>query len=708
MSDDAARFSRDVAALDDVTPRQTGDAVHVYAARFTGTTEPSADGPAEGQGPACECRLFTPAPELSGQRYDQVVAALSRWSALSGHAAITPVHATGETPRPWLAAAANGRPLTESAPLSVEQTRTVLAAVAEAIRHAETTGHECGPVDPADVRVRADDTTAASLDVPVDPTRWEPTSQTDAGTTGGEGSVRSLGTVAYYALTGEYPTQSDGTETTAPRIPSPSTLNSDVPAEFDAVVERALHAEPDRRYDSPYDFKRAVLFESQQPDRSPGAEQSDGAPGTDRASGETATPDRDGDDPPEPADETVTGPSQTRRNVSRRAMLGAIGIGAAVTTVGGTWVAATRVFGSTENRFPMFRYDAANTGHVADGTGPTDGVTELWRVSTSSPISSSPVVSEDTVFVNDREGQFYALDAVDGTESWSEDTDRSLPVSGTLSGDRVHLSELGDDGTAVTARGMATGTKYWSKNSDEINSLARTVAFDDGELYTLGNGGIQVHDTETGDEQWLSSRVSVSSLSAAVRNDTLYFGGERSDGRGASSDQSIIAFDTDDQDIRWSTETGGPVISSPAVVDGVVYVGSGDSTVYALNAEDGTERWQFRTNTRVSSSPAVTDHQGGTVYIGGTDRRVYAIDTSDGTERWQFETEDPVVSSPAVASDTVYVGGQGGTVYALDAQSGDPRWTFDADGRVISSPAVVSNRLFIGTDEGTIYALTEP
>ena len=38
----------------------------------------------------------------------------------------------------------------------------------------------------------------------------------------------------------------------------------------------------------------------------------------------------------------------------------------------------------------------------------------------------------------------------------------------------------------------------------------------------------------------------------------------------------------------WNYTTGGDVDSSPAVVGGVVYVGSDDDNVYALNAANGS------------------------------------------------------------------------------------------------------------------------
>ena len=41
----------------------------------------------------------------------------------------------------------------------------------------------------------------------------------------------------------------------------------------------------------------------------------------------------------------------------------------------------------------------------------------------------------------------------------------------------------------------------------------------------------------------------------------------------------------------WTFTTGGAVESSPAVVNGIVYVGSDDGCVYALNAANGALIW---------------------------------------------------------------------------------------------------------------------
>lgn len=80
-------------------------------------------------------------------------------------------------------------------------------------------------------------------------------------------------------------------------------------------------------------------------------------------------------------------------------------------------------------------------------------------------------------------------------------------------------------------------------------------------------------------------------------------------------------------EVRWSTYTNGEVTSSPAVVDGVVYVGSSDNQVYAFNTADGTKIWSTYTNGAVTSSPAAV---GGVVYVGSSDHQVYAFNATTG------------------------------------------------------------------------------
>src|SRR5205823_9213817 len=136
----------------------------------------------------------------------------------------------------------------------------------------------------------------------------------------------------------------------------------------------------------------------------------------------------------------------------------------------------------------------------------------------------------------------------------------------------------------------------------------------------------------------------------------------------------------------WTAATGADVYSSPAVANGVVYVGSQDGKLYAFDAAgttncSGTPKtcyplWTAANSTAISdavnSSPAVAN---GTVYVGFNDFKLYAFDAAgttncSGTPKtcsplWTATTGGAVYSSPAVANGTVYVGSYDTKMYAF-------------------------------------------
>jgi eukaryotic-like serine/threonine-protein kinase len=179
---------------------------------------------------------------------------------------------------------------------------------------------------------------------------------------------------------------------------------------------------------------------------------------------------------------------------------------------------------------------------------------------------------------------------------------------------------------------------------------------------------------------------------------------------------------------KWTFKTDGPIIGSPAVVNGVVFVGSLDGNVYAVDQETGKQKWKFKTlaSRQVTSSPAVDN---GMVYFGGFDGVFYALDAETGTTKWTFLTEferrfegkrlhgyppgyqtipdswDIYTSSPAVFNGRVYFGSGDGNVYAVDAKTGILQWKFATGDIVHASPAVANNTVYIGSWDSYLYAL---
>jgi outer membrane protein assembly factor BamB len=89
---------------------------------------------------------------------------------------------------------------------------------------------------------------------------------------------------------------------------------------------------------------------------------------------------------------------------------------------------------------------------------------------------------------------------------------------------------------------------------------------------------------------------------------------------GGEDDHKLSAFNAANGALIWSATTVGQIFSSPAVANGVVYVGSNDDKLNAFNAANGALIWSAPTGAAVSSSPAVAN---GIVYVGGGDDKLY-------------------------------------------------------------------------------------
>lgn len=178
--------------------------------------------------------------------------------------------------------------------------------------------------------------------------------------------------------------------------------------------------------------------------------------------------------------------------------------------------------------------------------------------------------------------------------------------------------------------------------------------------------------------------------------------------------------------VKWKFHTGGMVFSSPAVSDGVAYVGSTDGNLYAINTASGTQKWKFEAKSRITSSPAVTD---GLVYFGAYNGDFYAINAADGKLKWKFQTAgerryagthlhgsqpatemmpDPFdfyLSSPVIWNGAVFFGSGDTNIYALNAATGVLNWKFKTGDVVHASPAIADGTVFIGSWDSYFYAL---
>ena len=137
--------------------------------------------------------------------------------------------------------------------------------------------------------------------------------------------------------------------------------------------------------------------------------------------------------------------------------------------------------------------------------------------------------------------------------------------------------------------------------------------------------------------------------------------------------------------LRWRFDTAEAIVSSPAVVDGRLYLGLGDRRIVALDADSGALLWERRVSGPVDSSPAVA---GDSVFIGLRDGRALALDANSGALRWEFQTGGIFATAPVVEEGIAYIGSGDGALYTLDAQTGEQRWTYRTRGHIATDPAI--------------------
>ena len=212
--------------------------------------------------------------------------------------------------------------------------------------------------------------------------------------------------------------------------------------------------------------------------------------------------------------------------------------------------------------------------------------------------------------------------------------------------------------------------------------------------------------------------------------------------------------------LLWKFKTNGPIVASPVIENGTVFVGSLDSALYAIELTTGKIKWKLQTGGAIRSSVAITqkrlfllssdgllyrmekdsgridgffktmngfmgDRQhdyadyynstpvivDSTIYFGSGEIN-YAISINDGYLRWSYKTGDMVHTTPAIRRGWLYAGSYDGNLYAFNQQTGSLAWKFKTTGKysfpkgeVMGNPVVVSGMVLAGARDNNLYAI---
>ena len=248
-----------------------------------------------------------------------------------------------------------------------------------------------------------------------------------------------------------------------------------------------------------------------------------------------------------------------------------------------------------------------------------------WKFKTGGPITSSPVLTDGVVYFGSADAKLYAVDAATGQQKWTCLTGGEVDSSPAVVGSVVVVGSADQYVTGVNARNGQATWKFKTggavTSSPAVMGGVVYVGSQDKNLYAL--------DLATGKEKWRFKTGGAVDSSPALDSGQGYGMNILEQGVVVfgSADKSVYALNAQTGQRIWQFMTDDAVSSSPAIASlGTVLVGSLDGQLYALSMASprpsGLAQWKLALGSGIHSSPAVAD---GIAFVGSTDGYLYAV-----------------------------------------------------------------------------------
>jgi outer membrane protein assembly factor BamB len=346
------------------------------------------------------------------------------------------------------------------------------------------------------------------------------------------------------------------------------------------------------------------------------------------------------------------------------------------------------------NDWPMFHHDPRHTGYTKSCLFPPLHL--KWNYTFTEFMGySSPAVYGEYLYFG-AYNQFYALNVSNGDVLWNFTANDWILGAPAVSNGIVYF---GSD--KLYALDAVNGELVWNYSNNYRHCCSPTVAYNN--VYSTMADEVIALNANTGEFIWsFPANITEGPFyksSPAVNDGLVYVG---------CGDHKIYALNAYNGSLVWSSVTSGPVDSSPVIGYGVIYVGANVGSginppgmFFAFDASDGTHLWNYTFEHGVyENSPAIGD---GIVYIGNPDGYLYALNASNGHLTWRTCVGD-IYSSPAITNNVVYVGTNNNRFYGVNATDGEIIWEYATNGIIRNSPAISRSMLFFACADGNMYA----
>ncbi len=376
---------------------------------------------------------------------------------------------------------------------------------------------------------------------------------------------------------------------------------------------------------------------------------------------------------------------------------------------------------SRMDQWSMLGYGTNLNGYAAEaGQHPAGRL--VWSRNLGEPTRSAPLVVDGTLYIG---GHFKveALDVNTGATLWEVDTPG--PMDHALTVANNNLVYVGLTNHRMLALNRETGETVWEFKA-HLPIVTAALVHDGIAYVTSAGNIIYGLDAQTGEKLWQHKLRGNVKTTPALRDGRLYVADDEGnlyfidadDGRrrfryltaGSASGPPVVT----DGVVYYPS--GGALYSIDTGVKGLPALYWMKRTWFQLwiwqiplvptpPAQRG-EFWRYapeeRNSQGVVASPAIAD---GILYLGDGDGLFSARDAETSDALWKYEAAAGIISSPIVLDDRVYFGSRDGVLHAVNRDDGAVVWTLDLGAAVELPPAYAGGRLYVRTADGQVHAV---
>lgn len=336
-----------------------------------------------------------------------------------------------------------------------------------------------------------------------------------------------------------------------------------------------------------------------------------------------------------------------------------------------------------------------------------------WKYEAEGPIRTGAAVLDGVAYVGSYDEWLYAVDVKSGRRLWRFPANSPVTAAPSVFDGQVYFGTQAGELFCIRPprRGQVpAGHMLWRYQAGAAISGSPLVTGTGLVFFGATDGKFHAVDRATGKLRWSQQTGGpiVAGASKALYqipaglDENVQATSRAGAILCASTDGKLYAFAETTGELVWTLDTGAPMTAAAAIHRSTAYVGNYEGKLWAVNVGGGHVQWSATVPGAIVTTPAVS---AGELCVVTRDGRVVVLSAEDGKERWRRALPSPLSASPTlVAGQKVYVTGRDGFVRALDLRDGSQVWEHFAGEPLTTGATIAESHMLVGGEKGGMYA----